>query len=279
MIDKPQDNPHAMIRSLSNERLKSWLAMRRQSAGKPDGEVLLEGLRLCADAYASGAAINELIVSEKAGPAVWQWLATMPRGLRLTEVSGQVFARLAATENPQGIAAVARSPVLELADSVPSGGLWLVVDRVQDPGNLGSMIRSADAFGWRGVLVLPGSASPASEKVLRASMGSVFHLPVMLAGSAGRLAKWCAAHGLPLYAADAGGEPFSRWLARSEAQVRGGLALIIGNEANGVDPSLAAACNGIIRLEMAGGAESLNAAAAAAVFGYTLALVESAKMR
>ncbi len=256
------------ISSKENRIFRKGLAVR---SGRPDdGDaslVLLEGLRLCEEALGSGCSSKVLFLSEG--------VAGSPEAVRLAERAGKaaaeavvlsdvLFPRLCATSTPQGYALLCDSPVIQgLPSSADPEGRYLVLEDVRDPGNIGTMIRTADAAGVTAVVVAPGCADPCNDKALRASMGSVFHLPVHRA-SVPETAGWLRAAGLPLVAAVLDGpDLFARPLP-------GKGAVLVGNEANGLSPEAVALCGLRTRIPMPGRAESLNVAAAAAILVYEM---------
>ena len=168
---------------------------------------------------------------------------------------------IASTETSPGVISLVRPPVWTAANLVRGTALVVVLDGIQDPGNAGAIVRSAEAFGATGVLFLKGSASPYNPKTLRASAGSLFRMPMLHGVEAAAVMELVDEHGLELYAAtSAGGHPLE------QTNLGGGCALIIGSEAHGVRPELSAAARAIsIRTA---GVESLNAAVAAGVLLY-----------
>lgn len=184
-------------------------------------------------------------------------------------VEPQQLADLSDTEAPQGVLAVA-SIISPGPDLLAAARGVVVLDGVQDPGNVGTLIRSAHAFGLGGVVALSGTADPWSAKAIRASAGSVFHVPTMR-GQAVAGAPWLASPGgkRRIWAADVQG--------RSPGSVEslaldGGWALVVGNEGAGLSPAIAdlVAPDSRLALPMPGGAESLNAAIAGSIVMYEL---------
>lgn len=227
------------------------------------GLALAEGVRLVEEALAARVGIRQVL----AGPG----LEATPRGRALKAaltraghavhvVSDQTFTGLAATEHAQGILAVVEPPAWRLADvRVGVRAPALVLDAVQDPGNVGSLVRTAFALGASGVLALPGTAEFANPKTLRATMGGWFRVPCVTLDES-ELREWAEAGRVRVLLAETGGEPAAR---RAEP-----LALVVGNEGAGIRPSLAGWAAGRIGVPLRAGAESLNVAAAAAILLY-----------
>jgi TrmH family RNA methyltransferase len=178
-------------------------------------------------------------------------------------VSAAELDALADTEQPQGIVAVVEPRAWSLDDvATPAGSVVLVLDAVQDPGNVGTMLRTALALGATGTVALKGTADLNNPKVLRGSMGAAFRLPAVVT-DADALIAWVRARGVELVVAAVDGEPIGRVR-------RGGtpLALVVGNEGAGVSPALGAAASRRIAIPLAATVESLNVAVAAGILLY-----------
>jgi TrmH family RNA methyltransferase len=176
-------------------------------------------------------------------------------------VTASVFDQLSTTEASQGIVSLVRPPRWTLDLAMPVRGLSLVLDGVQEPGNAGAIVRTAEAFGASGVVFLKGTASPFNPKTLRASAGSLFRLPFVSGVSDDSFRNTLHQNGIRLYAAlpDAAG-------ALPDTDLRGGCAILIGGEGRGVRPEWRGKAAGI-RIPT-DAVESLNAAVAAAVILY-----------
>lgn len=178
-------------------------------------------------------------------------------GTRTVILARHLFEKVSVTRTPAGIMAWVRWPWQEFDSSEEQLNKVLLLDRVQDPGNVGTLIRSAAAFGLDAVVLTAGSALPWGEKTVRASMGSVFRIPVYLLSEEHRLEDWQDRPGL--IAADAGGNDLrqfswpERWI------------LTIGNEGQGISADYAAAAEHTVSIFMKGGTESLNAAVAGSI--------------
>jgi TrmH family RNA methyltransferase len=233
------------------------------------GLALAEGVRLVEEAVAAGvemrgAAVSPALEATTRGRALKSGLAAA--GVRLEEVSEPELEALADTEQPQGIVAVIRPPVWELEQiATPPGSVVLVLDAVQDPGNVGTLLRTALGLGAAGVVALKGTAELTSPKVLRGSMGALFRLPAVPA-DAEAMRAWAAGRGAELWVTAADGEPLGRTLPRRDR--RPPLALVVGNEGAGVGAALEAAAHRRVAIPLASGAESLNVAVAAGILLY-----------
>jgi len=258
-----------MITSTSNERVKH---ARRVREGREAGLIFIEGLRLAEEALKSGVIVEAAWVDAEIEDgrlaAVVEQIAACK--VPVLTASGAVLDALADTVQSQGIILIARRPepdVTRLAEM--QGALLLGIDRVQDPGNMGTLLRTAEAAGVHGVIVLGGSVDVYSPKVLRSSMGSAFRLPVVTEASHEMLSELQQKHALHLTAAAGEGE-----VNYDEYDWRQPTLLLLGNEGRGVSAGLMQACDTRLRIPMANGVESLNVAAAGAVM-----LFEAARQR
>ncbi len=239
--------------------------LHRRRGRERRGRTLAEGVRLVEEALASGVTVDGAVVSPALdatprGRALHDALAA--RGVHVEAVSDREFAALADTEHPQGVLAVVALPAWEAEALRPTAGHpVLVLDGVQDPGNVGTVARTALALGAAGLVALPGTAELANPKVLRASMGALFRLPALHLEAAA-LPGWLRATDTECWVAEAGGEPIGR--GRPTRPV----AIVLGNEGAGVHPEVAALADRRVGIPLAPGAESLNVAAAAAILLY-----------
>lgn len=215
--------------------------------------MLVEGERAVAEAFAAGAALIDAFAGERA-PS-WLFERAAAAGVEVARVSERVLRALATTATPQDVVAVFARP----AAREPAGGLALVLHGVADPGNAGTLVRSAVAAGADAVVFTQGSVDPWSPKTVRASAGLVFRAAPLegltLAGAAARL----RAAGLALVGTAAGAQ------ACYDADLSGPLALVVGNEAHGLPPGDAALLDALVGVPMAGPAESLNVAVAGSI--------------
>jgi TrmH family RNA methyltransferase len=234
---------------------------RRAAAGR----FLIDGVRLVEAALAAGAPVEQLLVTSAAAAPRLAALSEMARsrGVPLVEVAPHVLEAVSEVESPQGVVAVVRHRAGTLEGPLGRGDLLLlVVDRVQDPGNLGTMIRTADAAGATAVALTPGTVDPTNPKAARATMGSLFHLPVAEMEPEG-LRGALRAQGVRLLAADTAGTVSVR-----EADYTRPVALAVGNEAEGLAPAWLEAADQVVRIPLLGRADSLNVAVAAAILLY-----------
>ena len=234
--------------------------------------LLLDGARLVADALRARVAIDTVIVSQAAlqqgEPAVTE-LVRACRASAVTVVAGgeRVLPAVSRSASPSRAVALATHRPVAVDDllrrAALAQGCVLAPAGVQDPGNLGAIVRAADAAGASGVIVAAASADPFGDKALRGAMGSTFRIPVADAGEAGDLAARAAAAGCRVVAATPrDGESLYT------ADLRQPTVVFIGGEGGGIDPAVADAAGKLLSIPMADGVESLNAAVAAALIAY-----------
>jgi TrmH family RNA methyltransferase len=260
------------ITSPENRWLKAFRAALRHPGAPDDGWVGIEGPRLVAEALCSGLEVSALLVSPSGERHLEAIGASGFSGLQVLRTADRLFAGVAGTETPQGIAALVR-PRPSTFDDLLRGGVPLVVVLVgvQDPGNVGTILRSAEAFGATGIVATRGSAYPWAPKALRASAGSALRLPI-LAGLAAPVAlAQLRIAGLKLFAASLHDLPSSVALSAEATDLRGPLALLVGNEGSGLPPEIERSADCLVRIPVAAPVESLNAAIAASVLLYEAA--------
>lgn len=248
---------------LSQRRVRLVKRLRTHKTRAREGAVLVEGVRAVSEALDAGVEVSFVVTSPR--------LKMSAGGARLAErlatygpvvVEDGELERLSDTEQPQGVLLVCREPEAR-PDRIFAGRRYLVLDRVQDPGNVGTLIRSAVAFGIEAALCLDGTADPWSAKAVRASAGMVFRIPVVkavISEVTGRLADL----DVPLYVADV------RGVGVSDAATEGSFALVVGNEAGGVRRQLVNRARQSLAVRMPGPAESLNVAVAGSILLYAL---------
>jgi RNA methyltransferase, TrmH family len=253
------------ISSPHNPLIKETRALGlSRSEREARGLAVLEGVRLAEEALAAGTAIGwflyteELVGKERGAQLVQRLTGAGARGYRVT---GAVLAKAATTEHSQGLVAV-WSPHPRGWNEFGPGPL-LVCDALQDPGNLGTMLRTAEAMGAGGAVLTGSTVDPLNPKVVRSAMGSLFRLPLVREEEPEQAAAALADRGYALLVAEAGGGSLP-W----ELDLTGRVAIAVGSEAHGPSPGLRSAAAATVRIPMPGPVESLNAAVAAAVLLY-----------
>ncbi|HMM30167.1 MAG TPA: RNA methyltransferase [Clostridia bacterium] len=246
-----------VIESTRNENVKRARALAQKKGRDEQGLHFIEGEKLVREAVVSGAQFAEAFIEE--GHELMSAVLS-GSGATVYTVKRAVMESLTNTETPQWVCATVKTPDVPLPEYYPEG-LIVVLDRVQDPGNLGTILRTADAMGARGLLLGEGCADPYAPKPLRASMGSIYHVPVWNGPLEKELSR-LKEQGFTLVCGHLKGQ-------NTMPKVGSRCALVIGNESNGVSDSVAQMCE-TYRLPMYGRAESLNASIAAGILIYEL---------
>lgn len=243
--------------------------LARRRGRERRGLALAEGVRLVEEALAAGitlrgAAVSPALEATPRGRSLKSELSR--RGVLLEQVSEVELDALADTEHPQGVVAVIEPRRWSLEDiALGPGSTLLVLDAVQDPGNVGTMLRTALGLGAAGVVALRGTAELTGPKVVRGSMGALFKLPSVSAETDEFLA-WARERRVRIWVTAAEGEPVGT--ARGPRHERPPTALVFGNEGAGVGAALEAAAERRVGIPLAPGAESLNVAVSAGIFLY-----------
>ena len=238
----------AHIRKLSGSR----------SARRAAGEFVCDGPKLLAEALKWGAAVTTVVAEEGTS------LPELPSAVRRVEVPADLLRSLSTTETPQGVLFLCRTPDLALPERL-TGGRYMVLDGVQDPGNLGTVWRTADAFGADGLVLVHSCADPWSPKTVRSTMGACFRLPVWEADL----------HTLQARLDEGGVSLYATALREDTEDLRAQdlrrCAVVIGSEGRGVSEETLALCGKTLKIPMRTRCESLNAAVAAAVVLWEMA--------
>jgi TrmH family RNA methyltransferase len=278
-----------IITSRDNKWLKLFRAgLRGTGPGEKEG-IAVEGPKLVEDALRSGLAAEALLVSDSGERDLENILraaseseAGIPRS-RVLRTTDKLFASVAATETPQGIAALFRQPAWGSEDILRgapakngafrgAAPLIIVMAAVQDPGNMGAIIRSAEAFGATGAVATRGSADPWSPKAVRASAGSALRLPLLRGMGIPVLLTQLRIAGVKIIAASSHGDASAGDAKKTaEADLREPVAIFIGNEGAGLPGEIERAADARIAIPMAEEVESLNAGVAASVVLYEAA--------
>lgn len=257
------------ITSARNPRILAALELAKPRERERRGVFAVEGVREIGRALAAGLRPVEAfwLADRELAPEAADLAVRLrtERGLVYAEVSRPVLDRLVVREGSDGLYVIfARPPALGLDDlDLPAAPLLLGVQGVEKPGNLGALLRVADGAGVHAVVVLDGTADPTNPNTIRASLGTVFALPIVSAGSADFRA-WCGANHIGVYAAALS----DRAIPYAAAHYRAGAAILLGSEAHGLDGYWLEAADAVVRIPMAGIADSLNVATAGAVLLY-----------
>lgn len=257
-----------MLTSLQNEHVKHVVALHKRKTRKDYGEFLIEGWRFIEEAIRREAEIRQIYVCPEKEKGYWSSLYSVlrERKIPILEVDERVLRKMSETEEPQGILAVVGLKSLSWKDlEVDSKTVLLIVDGIQDPGNLGTILRTALAAGVQQVCLTTGTVDLYNPKVLRSTMGTVFSLQVLTDCSPEQVIEFAQSKGLKVLTGDIEGEPFY------ETQFDLPLALVVGNEGNGPSEVFRSPELTRVTLPMSHEVESLNVAIATGIILYEIA--------
>ncbi|MCI2049065.1 MAG: RNA methyltransferase [Lachnospiraceae bacterium] len=271
----PLNKDRPCVTSAANPGIRRVRALQTKGRTRREEQAFVtEGLRLYLDAPAG--ALEQVYVSKTFldtaqqafadRAAVYGRLTRRLEETGCTVVSDDVFAGMSDTETPQGVLCVARMPVYGEKDLLPGDGaapLLLLLEDIQDPGNLGTIFRTAEAAGVTGIVMTRGTVDLFNPKTVRATMGSVFRMPFLQTEDLPALAGRLRSSGISVFAAHLAGST-----DYDAADYTKGAAFLIGNEGNGLSEKAAAAADTLLRIPMRGQIESLNAAMAAGILVY-----------
>lgn len=256
-----------LITSKHNETIKAIRSLLDSKGRAASGLFLAEGLRAVIQAQQSSARIERVVFNPEElisdlGRETLQTAETA--GIPLLEVSSEVLDSLARKEKPQGILAVVHQNWQKLSDVLkPPTGLWIGLEAIQNPGNLGTILRISDAVGANGLILLENSTDPYDPMAVKASMGSVFTVPIYKAAQ-DELLDWLKAHSnlKAIGTSDRGAKDFSTFNYPADC------VLLMGSERQGLSDALLAACSDTVAIPMAGACDSLNIAVATGIIAY-----------
>ena len=248
------------ITAVNNAQVKLAAELKQKKHRTKTGLFLAEGLRTVEEAIEARQVESIFytpIEDDRTRKALEEAAA---KGVKLYCVNEAIMKKISDTETPQGIIAVCNMTHLSLEELLSRGEMLLVLDRVQDPGNIGTMLRTADAAGVGGLVLLSGCADIYAPKTVRASMGSLFHIPVLQGLDEATFIDTAKDFGYELLVTSLEGAT-----SLYKADLSGRIAFVMGNEANGVTAKLLKAADKKVFIPMQGKAESLNVAMAAGV--------------
>ena len=266
---EPQRGGVRAITSLQNERVKLIRSLERRKVRRETGLFVAEGASVLVTGREAGWVPRMLVFlagSAQAGVARELLTWAEAAGAECLEVSPAVLAKLAAKDNPQTMLGVfeQRWAPEPAAERLAQDALWLVLEAIRDPGNLGTIIRTADAVAAAGVILVGTSCDPYSHEAVRASMGSIFNVPLVRMSAERFLALAAAWKGEVVGTHLSGREDFRA------ARYRAPTLLAMGSEGPGLSAELAAACSRLVKIPMAGTLDSLNLAVATALMLYEI---------
>lgn len=257
------------LTSPNNPQIKQVRALKQRKTRQETGLFVVEGIRHVGEAVEAGANFSylcyapDLLKSDYALELVRQLGS---RGVPVYAVASETFASLAEKDNPQGLIAVIHQANLQLSGLQPANFPWgVALVSPQDPGNLGTILRSIDAVGGSGLLLLDSTTDPYHASAVRASMGTIFWHPVV-SSSFAEFAAWIDKHGYTVYGTSAHGSvPYEQVVHYTKPMI-----LLMGSEREGLTEAQTAVCDQFVRLPMLGHATSLNIAVATGVMLYQM---------
>ncbi len=260
--------PVKRITSLANPIVKDIRGLALAKNRKASGRFVAEGLKLVADAVDAGWEIDTLVHADAvaAQPLVERLAARChARGGTVIAVSEAVLAKISRRDNPQTVLGVFPQR-LTRPDAIAPGadGLWIALERVRDPGNLGTIIRTADAVGAAGVILVGDTVDPFSPDAVRATMGSIFNVPLTRAGAAEFQAIVRTWPGTIV------GTHLEGRIDYRAAKYTPPVLLVMGGEQAGLSPEVASLCRTLVKIPMAGKANSLNLAVATGIMAFEI---------
>ena len=256
------------VTSVSNPTVKEIRALSQRKRRAETGLFLAEGLKLVADAVDAGWKVETLVVAAEMmrHPVAGRVAATArTHGALVLEANNAVMESVTRRDNPQSVVGVFRQRLADLATLDPADAtVWVVLEGIRDPGNLGTILRTADAAGATGVVLVGDTTDPFGLEAVRASMGSIFNVTVARASLDAFLA-WRAGFKGPVVGTHLAGAVDYRTVPYAEPAM-----LVMGTEQSGLSQPLAAACTHLVKIPMAGKADSLNLAVSTAVALYEM---------
>ncbi|MDD2375551.1 MAG: RNA methyltransferase [Eubacteriales bacterium] len=267
------------ISSRDNQLIKYFRQLNKSSFSRKEGLILIEGFRQVEEALLSDLTVRYFIFTAEARQNDnWQrfgrWEDQLFQKSDCIELPRSIFTHISGTENPQGVAIVCGAPAISNpVEAADQNGLYLILEELQDPGNMGTIIRTADAFACAGIIMTSGCVWPYYDKVLRAAMGSIFHLPIYDFNRVDDAVAWLRKSGVRIIAADPKGVPVSQMKMSEPTRLTRPLAIVIGNEGRGLSTSARDLADDLVSIPMPGNAESLNAAVAASILCYEAAKI------
>jgi TrmH family RNA methyltransferase len=243
-----------LIKSSQNQTFKNLLKLQDKKFRRQNDVFIVEGKKQVFE-ISKDWDIRQIIVSQK-----YETINNFEETIILSE---RLFSKLSSTKSPQGIIAIVKKKHYKIEELINQTGIFVVLENIQDPGNLGTIIRSADAFGAKAIFVSKESADIYSDKTVRAAMGSLFHLPVIDNVDIKELILLLKRKKITIFAASLNSKKYLNELHCSQK-----VAFIIGNESNGIKIETEKLVNAAFKIPMYGKAESLNVAVAASIIMY-----------
>lgn len=246
------------IESKNNNSFKDIKKLKEKKHRVKNNKYIIEGLRFVDEALKSGVSIDSIIFTQNFKEKNDEFFSKISANVKLIQMNESLLKQLCSTENPQGVLAVVNMQNKELKD----GELVILVDKVQDPGNMGTIIRTAHAAGASGIVVIKGTVDIYNDKTLRSTMGSIFYIPVVEDDSLEYI-KSLKEDGYRLVVSSLQGK--NNFF---EEDLQGKVIIAVGNEGNGISDEVYEISDVKVKIPMPGNAESLNVAVATSVMIY-----------
>ena len=254
------------IQSSQNSTIKEIKSLQLRKNRDSKGVYFIEGVRFISEAISSGEDIEKIIISEKLEGSNQDLIQQiLDRNISCSMVPDKLFAELSDTKTPQGILSVIKKKDYNYNDIVGRGSFIVLLENLQDPGNAGTIIRTADAANASAVILSKGCVDVYSPKVLRSTMGSVFHIPIIEGIDINEAITDLKSSKYKIVVSHLKGT--NNYF---DENLKQRCAIIIGNEANGVSEETAALADSLVKIPMPGMAESLNASVAASIMIYEM---------
>lgn len=254
------------ITSIKNPLIKEIKSLYRKKDRNKLGLFIVEGIKIIEEIVDMGYSFKNILYTDslldsKDGSSLFSKINDMEG---LIHISRNVFKEISDTENPQGILGLVHIKVHNIGElNINKNTLLLYLDRVQDPGNMGTIIRTADAFNIDGIILRDGCVDPYNPKVVRATMGSIFRVPIYFANNGIDQIKRLKNLGMKIYSTS-----LDDSLDINKVDFNDNSLVVIGNESNGVSKEICDISDSLIKIPMPGGSESLNAGVAASIIMY-----------
>jgi len=257
-----------MITSFANQKVKFIRKLEQKKYRQESGQFFIEGLRIMGEAVQTGAPIETLVIApELLVSAFGMSLLNHPdvKDINRIEVSAEIYEKIAHKEGPQGIGALVQQDWRTLNDlQVNPDDLWVALDSIADPGNLGTIMRTTEAVGARGIILLGNATDPHDPTAVKASMGALFSLRLTQTNWRD-FGEWKASNGINMV-----GTSDHAQSDYQQVNYEYPLILLMGSERHGLNPEMEQACDHMVRIPMEGRGDSLNLAVATAIVLYEI---------
>lgn len=250
-----------LIESKDNKLYKETKKLKDRKGRNKSCKYIIEGFRLISEAFKAKVSIEYIFLNSEGEEKLQSYLGDyITEDIEMYKLSDRLLNDLCFTETPQGIVAVVEMNTLDIGFK---GSFYLLCDKLQDPGNLGAIIRTAHAAGVDGIILTKGTVDVYNDKTIRATMGSLFHIPIIVDDENNTITKELIDKGFSLLATSLEGDKNF-----FQEDLSGNIIISVGNEGNGVSEEIYKLSNKRVKVPMPGGAESLNVAIATSIILY-----------